>query len=158
MKGLSATDKDNTVTVSLNWCSALGLQPHGKRHSPLRALKEGRKDSNSFSSCQDYLFCLFVFFTCLQSHQILPSQQPYCLCILHEYYQENLQSCKVTCCTGPLRVKCLYVPLLCQGSCASKKKKMSPRLCLYTVYIFFNLIMNSIIISTLEEPKEGIFF
>lgn len=81
--------------------------------------KEGR--THSFSSCQDYLFCLFVFFSCLQSHQILPSQQPYCLCILHEYYQENLQSCKVTCCTGPLRVKCLYVPPLCQGSCASKK-------------------------------------
>lgn len=156
MKGLSVTDKVNTVTLSLNWCSTLGLQPHGRRHSPLRALKEGKKDSNSFSSCQDYLFCLFVcFFPCLQSHQILPSQQPYCLCILHEYYQENRR--KVTCYTGPLRVKCLYVPPLCQGSCASKKK--CPQGCVYTRYIFFfNLIMNSIIISTLEEPKEGIFF
>lgn len=159
MKGLSETDKDNIVTVLFYWCSALDLQPHGRRHSQSsKALKEGRKDSHSFSSSQDYLFCSVCFFPCLQSHQILPSQQPYCLCILHEYYQENVHGCKVTCCTGRLHVKCLDVPPRVRDFVPQKKKKMFPRLCLYTVYIFFNLIMNNIIISTLEGPKEGIFF
>lgn len=65
MKGLSETDKDNIVTVLFYWCSALDLQPHGRRHSQSsKALKEGRKDSHSFSSSQDYLFCSVFFLAC----------------------------------------------------------------------------------------------
>lgn len=117
MKGLSATDKDNcfvelefSFRPSASWEEAQSSEGFEGRKEGLIAFLPAR------ITC---FVCLF--FSCLQTHQILPSQQPYCLCILHEYYQENLQSCKVTCCTGPLRVKCLYVPPLCQGSCASKK-------------------------------------
>lgn len=122
---------------------------------------EGRKDSHNFSSCHDYLFCFVYFFPCLQSHQILPSQQPYCLCILHEYYQENLPSCKVTCCTGLLHVKCLYVPPRVRDLVPQKNvpKVVFIHGCVYTRYIYFFQSHNeNIIIPTLEEPKEGIFF
>lgn len=64
MKGLSATDKDNTVTVSLTWSSALGLQPHGRKHSPLRALKEGRKDSAFLPARITCFVCLFFSLAC----------------------------------------------------------------------------------------------
>lgn len=70
-----------------------------------------------------WFFVLFCsVFPCLQSHQILPSQQPYCLCILHAYYQETLQSRDVICSTGLFTLNVsLYLRCKCQGPCASKK-------------------------------------
>lgn len=84
-------------------------------------------------------FCFFVLFCsvfpCLQSHQILPSQQPYCLCILHAYYQEPLQSREVIMLYRLFTLNVsMYLQCKCQGSCASKKK--FPRLCLYAVFFF----------------------
>lgn len=137
-------------------CSALGLPSasRGQRHSPLRALKERGTIGPAFLPATITYFWFFVLFCsvfpCLQSHQILPSQQPYCLCILHAYYQETLQSRGVMICsTGLFTLSVsMYLRCKCQGSCASKKKKF-PRLCLYAVFFFFfRFIKNSIIVSS----------
>lgn len=136
-------------TVTVLWCSALDLRPPvGAGPALWGRWRKERKCAQLFFLPELPGFVLFCsVFPCLQSHQILPSQQPYCLCALHEYYQENLQSCEVTCCTGPLHVKCLYVPPMYVSGILCLKKKSSQG-CLYILYFFFSFIMNSIIISS----------
>lgn len=103
---------------------------------------EGKRDIGpAFLPARITYFWFFVsfcsVFPCLQSHQILPSQQPYCLCILHAYYQETLQGREVICSTGLFTLNVsMYLRCKCQGSCASKKKKSSQG-CVYMLYFFF---------------------
>lgn len=58
-----------------------------------------RKDLDHFPSYQDYLF-----FSLLAIPSDFAKSQPYCLCTLHEYYQENLKRCDVTWYKGPLYI------------------------------------------------------
>lgn len=114
---------------------------------------EGKRDIGpAFLPARITYFWFFVsfcsVFPCLQSHQILPSQQPYCLCILHAYYQETLQGREVICSPGLFTLNVsMYLRCKCQGSCASKKKKSSQG-CVYMLYFFFRFIMSSIIVSS----------
>lgn len=86
-----------------------------------------------------FLFC--SVFPCLQSQQILPSPQPYCLFMhmLHAYYQEPLQSREVICSTGLFTLNVsVNLRCKCQGSCASKKKKVPKAVFLCCIFFPFH--------------------
>lgn len=138
-KGVSAMDRHTAAVLPL-FSSSLPSLMRAKAQPSEGS--EGKRDIGpAFLPARITYFWFFVsfcsVFPCLQSHQILPSQQPYCLCILHAYYQETLQGREVICSTGLFTLNVsMYLRCKCQGSCASKKKKKFPRLCLYAVFFF----------------------
>ena len=102
----------------------------GRSHSFLRVLK-GKKKGLSFSCYGG----LPIFFSLLAVSSDFAKSQPYCLCILHEYYQENLKSYDVTWYKGPLYVK----RLSCTSGVSVRDfvpQKMFPRLRVVVHYIF----------------------
>lgn len=120
----------------------------GRSHSFLRVLK-GKKKGLSFSSYGG----LPLLFPLLAISSDFAKPQPYCLCILHEYYQENLKSYDVTWYKGPLYVK----RLSCTSGVSVRDfvpQKMFPRLRVVVHCIFFEFIVNSAFISSSEEQKK----
>lgn len=147
MKGLSATDKDNIVTVLYYWCSTLDLQPHGRRHGPLRASKEGRTRI-TFLPATITCFVLSIF-------SLACSLIRSCQVNSHIVYAYCMSITKKTFPVVKWRAVqdffMLNVSMYLRVSGILCLKKTFPRLCLYTVvfihgiYIFFNLIMKTLL-------------